>query len=327
MKKLIITLLLFVAVVGDIVAQDTQERNWLIRYASESALKWLEERAYAESLAITSDFPIRVTLVDGPTIELQKIENGMPMYYMSQNINAARTISSNRVWPGGSGGFSLTGNGDTLGLWDEGRVRLEHQEFATGRVNQVDGASTNSNHATHVAGTMVAGGTQANAKGMSYEALLRAWDWNNDQSEMTNAALNGLRVSNHSYGFITGWRWNYFSDNRWAWFGNTTISNTKDYRFGFYSSTARDWDNIARNAPHYLIVKSAGNDRLEGPTSQPVQHWVFINGNWVLRTVTRDLDGGPSGYDCLSHASVSKNVLTVGAVNDIQMDIRNRVML
>ncbi|MDI6765958.1 MAG: S8 family serine peptidase, partial [Bacteroidota bacterium] len=297
--------------------QDTQQRAWLLQFASDKAQEWQMKRAEAESIATKLGTPIRQTYADGVTIELQRFEAGMPIYYMTHNLSAARTISTNKVWPSGGYGFSLTGSTDTLGIWDAGRVRLEHQEFATNRVTQVDGATTNNDHATHVAGTMVATGVVASAKGMAYQARLRAWDWNNDESEMANSAAAGLRVSNHSYGIPTGWRYNYFNDNRWAWFGDTTISNTEDYNFGFYNWLARNWDDIARNAPHYLIVKSAGNERLEGPASQPVQHWVQISGQWVLRTITRNRDGAPNGYDCLSYYSVAKNVLTIGAVNDI----------
>jgi hypothetical protein len=147
---------------------------------------------------------------------------------------------------------------------------------------------------------MIAAGVDANAKGMSYQAVLRAYDWNSDLSEMSAAAAAGLRASNHSYGFITGWYFDYFGDGKWTWWGDTAVSNVEDYTFGFYSSESQSWDNIARNAPNYLMVKSAGNDRNEGPTGQPVQHWVYINGSWVLRTVTRNLDGTPGGYDCIS---------------------------
>ena len=221
------------------------------------------------------------------------------------------------MWPDGNYGFSLTGSGQILGIWDAGRVRGEHQEFATNRVTQKDGATTNSNHATHVAGTMIAKGVKANAKGMAYQASLHAYDWNSDASEMADAAATGLRVSNHSYGFIRGWRYNYFNDGRWAWFGNPAVSQREDYRFGFYSSYTQEWDQIAENAPYYLIVKSAGNDRGEGPQSQPVEHWVWINGNWQLSNSVRDIDGGSSGYDCIGELGVAKNILTVGAVHDI----------
>lgn len=296
--------------------QSTDQAEELRRLAVQLKASSMEARARAESLALRTGMPIRTVYEDGGIIELQRIENGMPVYYMTENLNAARSVSSDKVWPGGSGGMSLTGSGITLGVWDGGKVRETHQEFET-RVVLSDDASSNSQHSTHVAGTMVAGGVDAGAKGMSYQATLNSYDWNDDESEMTFAGLAGLRASNHSYTIITGWYYNYFSDSRWAWFGDTTVSNTQDYKFGFYNSQSQQWDNIAFNAPNYLIVKSAGNDRNDAPSSQPVQHWVNINSQWVLRTVTRDPDGGTTGYDCLAHSGVSKNILSVGSVNDI----------
>ena len=298
-------------------AQTPDQRMWLEQFAVERAAQWARERAEAESLAIKLGLPIRKEYPDGSVIELQRLENGRPLYYETHNLNAAKTISTNQVWPGGTGGYSLTGDSpDTLGIWDGGAVRTTHEELA-GRAFQKDGASTTIDHATHVAGTMIAAGITTTAKGMSYEGRLKAYDWDSDQSEMAWAAARGLRTSNHSYGFITGWRYNYFDDSRWAWFGDTTISNTQDYNFGFYDDEAQAWDGIARNAPDYLIVRSAGNDRGEGPTTQPVDHWVYINGQWVRRTVTRNRDGGTTGYDCISHSGVAKNILTIGAVDDI----------
>ncbi|MDI6803223.1 MAG: hypothetical protein QME58_05170, partial [Bacteroidota bacterium] len=132
-----------------VYTQDTQQRAWLLQFASDKAQEWQMKRAEAESIATKLGMPIRQTYTDGVTIELQRFEAGMPIYYMTHNLSAARTISTNKVWPSGGYGFSLTGSTDTLGIWDAGRVRLEHQEFATNRVTQVDGATTNSNHATH----------------------------------------------------------------------------------------------------------------------------------------------------------------------------------
>ncbi len=306
-----LTLVLLVLLYETSGAQTLEQRMWLERFAEERAARWAKERAEAETLAIKLGLPIREELPDGKVIELQRFEDGRPVYYETHNINAAKTISTDRVWPGGTGGFSLTGASlDTLGIWDGGRVRTTHDEL-TGRVVQKDEATTNDNHATHVAGTMIASGVQANAKGMSYQGRLNAYDWNSDQSEMASAAAAGLRTSNHSYGLITGWRW---TGSSWQWWGNTSVSSTEDYYFGFYSTEARDWDNIARNAPYYLIVKSAGNDRLQGPTSQPVTHSHSGTGSF---TDTHNRDGAPDGYDCISHAGVSKNILTIGAVDDI----------
>lgn len=306
-------LLLLILITNIIFPQDKLQREWLLKFSEQAERDYEIKRAIAESIAIKQGMPIRMEYSDGTIIELQKFENGIPIYYITEsNLNAARTISTDKVWPGGSGGYSLTGFTDTLGIWDGGKVRGTHQEL-TGRVIYGDGASTLSDHSTHVAGTMIASGVVSNAKGMSYQGYLRGYDWNNAESEMSAAAANGLRVSNHSYGTITGWRWNYFNDNRWAWFGDPTVSAVEDYTFGFYTSDAAQWDNIAYNAPYYLIVKSAGNDRGEGPTSA-VEHWVRIGGTWTLVTEARDIDGGVSGYDCISYKGNAKNIMTIGAV-------------
>jgi PKD repeat protein len=129
---------------------------------------------------------------------------------------------------------------------------------------------------------------------MAPAANLRAFDWNSDVSEMATEASNGALMSNHSYGYITGWAWNGFG---WQWYGDTNVSTQEDYRFGFYNSNTKDYDVVAHNAPYYLIVKAAGNDRGDGPT----------NGQYP--------QDGP--YDCIGSVGVAKNILTVGAVNDI----------
>ncbi len=279
--------------------------------ADEFDLRWRVERAEAESIATALGMPIRSIAPDGTVRELKRFLNGSPMYNKTDNVNSSKTISTDKVYPGGGAGYNLTGSGIVLGEWDGGGVRTTHQEFG-GRVLNSQGA--NNFHSTHVAGTMIASGASPAARGMSYAAQLRAFDWNSDNAEMASEAAAGLRTSNHSYGIITGWDYNYFNDNRWAWFGNPSISAVEDYKFGLYDQEAQDWDAVAHAAPYYLIVKSAGNDRDEGPGST-VNHWVF-NGGWTLVTAARNRDGN-SGYDCLSAASVAKNLLLVGAVNDI----------
>ena len=123
------------------------------------------------------------------------------------------------------------------------------------------------------------------ARGMSYGAQLRAFDWNSDIAEMASEAAAGLRTSNHSYGLITGWHYDYFNDNRWAWFGNPTISAVEDYRFGLYD---RGGAGLGRGRARGALLSHrqvCRNDRDEGPCST-VNHWVF-NGGWSLVTVAR----------------------------------------
>ena len=90
------------------------------------------------------------------------------------------------------------------------------------------------------------------------------------------------------------------------------MSTVEDYKFGFYDSYAQSWDQIAYAAPYYLICKSAGNDRGE---SWSGTH--YLPGDNRPYNVTRDADGGPTGYDCISFIGNAKNILTVGAVDAI----------
>jgi subtilisin family serine protease len=220
-------------------------------------------------------------------------EFDVPIYHIIENSNAAITISTDHVHPGGSAGLNLTGSGILVRQWDADGVRTTHQEL-TGRVTNGDGASPTHYHSTHVAGTIMASGVQANAKGMAYEANLKFFDWNSDTSEMATEAGLGMLLSNHSYGFGRGWVW---TGSSWVWYGQS--SPGEDWSFGFYNSNSEDFDAIAYDAPYYLIVESAGNDRGDGPGSDPDHP---------------DADGP---YDCVADMAVSKNVLTVAAVNDL----------
>lgn len=271
------------------------------------------QRQQAEIIAKEKGIVLRQQFADGTIMEFDGFDaNGKMLFNKTDNIGSGRTISTNKVWPGGTTGTSLTGAGMNfrLGVWDGGSVLTSHQEF-TGRAVQVDGTSGLSDHATHVAGTMVAAGVSANARGMSYEAPLRAYDWSNDASEMAAAASAStpMLLSNHSYGTISGWFYNQ-NDANWYWFGDESISTTEDYKFGYYDAGARDYDQIAYNNPFYLICKSAGNDRGDNRTSST---WYWSDGS--QGTGTPPPADGP--YDCISAKGVAKNVLTVGAVNKI----------
>ncbi len=258
------------------------------------ASSYASRKAEALKYASVNSIPSIIETRDGRYAEIQYIDpSGMPQYYVTENAVAAATISTSQVYAGGNAGLSLTGAGIAIREWDAAAVRSTHQEFG-GRVVQGDGVTTLNYHSTHVAGTMIASGVVPAAKGMSPEAQLRAFDWNNDAAEMAAEAADGALMSNHSYGYARGW---YYNGATWTWYGNPSISNQEDYLFGFYEAQAQLWDNIARNAPYYLICKSAGNDRNEGPTGGPYPK------------------DGP--YDCIAHSAIAKNILTVGAVNDI----------
>jgi subtilisin family serine protease len=263
---------------------------------------------------------------NGEVSSLVDVVDGVPQFNVTHNAVAADSISTDEVRPGGSLGLNLTGTGTTVGVWDGGDVLLNHQEFTSGgqRVTDKDGVSTLgvNFHATHVSGTMAAKGVNTSARGMAYNASVHAYDWTGDLAEMPTAAgTDSLRLSNHSYGRKRGWDTAIINGiNSWVWFGDTTVSQTEDYRYGFYDTVTRDVDVIAYDAPHYLPIWSAGNERgFTGPAAQPVGHWAFVgdsNIQWVT-TISRPLDGGATGMDLLSGHGVAKNVLTIAAVEDL----------
>ncbi|MCF6169426.1 MAG: S8 family serine peptidase [Bacteroidales bacterium] len=273
--------------------------NWLNEFAKAKTKENQKNKAEAIEFARKHNLPVRQVLPDGTIFEIQKIENGLPQYFTTGNVNAAQTSRANTLYPGGGLGLNVTGNGYTqVAEWDGGKVLDTHQEFG-GRITLGDGASSLSDHSTHVAGTIIAAGVDANAKGMAYEANLTTYEWTNDDAEMSSAASGGLELSNHSYGYIRGWYWD---GANWIWYGDTNISDLEDYRFGFYDQAAKDWDDIAYNAPNYLIIKSAGNDRGDGPGTSPPN---------------AEIDGGDDGFDCIGTRGIAKNLLTVGAVHDV----------
>lgn len=286
------------------------------------------EAAYAAAygIALLNNWPIREELEDGRIIQLIRLDdNGNPLYYTTTNANAAMTTRTDRVQVGGGAGLSLSGDGMVIGEWDGGTVRGTHQEL-TGRVTQMDTPVGISDHATHVCGTLVGTGLFSNAKGMAPEATVRAYDFFDDLPEMAIEASNGLLVSNHSYGFVLGWNYDGVDENNnnlWTWTRGTDTynANGEDLFFGKYVSNTATWDQIAYNAPYYLMVKSAGNDRSNNPGNFPP---VLVRDGEGGTYEPYDANNHPSGdgeinngYDSMSSQGCAKNILTVGAVDDV----------
>ncbi|MEJ8566121.1 S8 family serine peptidase [Elongatibacter sediminis] len=280
-----------------------------------------EDRRQARAFATSAGLPLRRILADERVLELQRIAPGIgPVFYITNNIVAADTTSTDEVWPGGSAGLNLDGAGMTMAEWDGGAVFPDHPDF-TGRLTQIDTPAEVSGHSTHVAGTLIgAGNAFIDSRGMAHAAHLNAYDWNSDTAEMAAAAAGGQLVSNHSYGVAAGWL--HIGDlppDNWWWIGGAADTDLEDPNFGYYDSESQLWDQIAFDAPYYLIVKAAGNDRSDyGPPDGEEYTIIDQDGNFVATsTLPRPADCAPAGYDCLPTHSVAKNILTVGAVDDL----------
>ncbi len=273
----------------------------------------------AYQFARRNNLPI-VQHKNGNTIRLVRLApNGLPEYVSTEsNVNAAHTTGTSALWTGGISGLNLSGVGtagnlmNKMAVWDGGVVRTTHDELI-GRVTMMDNAATLSDHATHVAGTMIGRGVNAAARGMAHGATgIYAFDFNNAEAEM-NSYGNSLLLSNHSYGTIAGW---YYNNNRWEFYGEWEAF--EDYNFGYYSSQTQMWDSISFNNPYYLMVKSSGNNRSQGGPAVGAAYWRRSSaGAWVQVPAREPGISFNNGYDIISTYGTAKNNLCVGAVNAI----------
>lgn len=281
-----------------------------------------ERRATAEDRVRDLGLPIRVERNDGTVKQVLDLDEfGDPLYAITHNDQAAISTAANLLY---EAPYSLSGSGLLIGMWDGGAGRSTHQEFSGGRMVIKDGASPIV-HATHVGGTLAAAGVVARAKGMAFNATVHSYDWNDDKAEMTARAAatpgeeDQLYLSNHSYGFITGWYRTGGSSPAFIWYGSGTTADSIDPRFGQYNAQARDSDALAYNAPYYLMVRSAGNDRTDNPTAgQSVQLSPSSTTTVAYDPALHPAGDGVyrGGYDTIGFDSVAKNVLTVGSVDD-----------
>ncbi len=206
-----------------------------------------------------------------------------PIYYQTHNTKAAETNRTIAIQPGGELGLNLEGENLLVGVWDGGIAFESHEAFNEDNVSRIiigdEGVSPDP-HATHVTGTIIANGTDSDAKGMAPKASVVSYDWDSVRSEEEQEISSGLLLSNHSYG-VKGFE------------EDGALAVSADY-FGTYDLDCSFIDEDHYLYPNYLHVTSAGN-----------------NGN-------RTYAGGiASGYDKLLSEKNAKNNLVVANGNDI----------
>lgn len=284
-----------------------------------------QKRITAVAEAQQRGLPVRIERPDGAVQELAGFENGRPVYFITHNANAAISTGVDVLR---NAPYSLTGSGMTVGLWDGGSARATHQEFANGpRINVKDGAAS-IDHATHVAGTIVARGAVLSARGMAPDAFVDSYDWNADKTEMTSRAATApgqagmLYLSNHSYGYVSGWNYTGGAGSPariWEWYGDGSTSTSYEYDFGRYNTYARDSDALAFSAPYYAMFRSAGNDRTDTPSNG--QSVALTPGSTTV--VSYSSTSHPAGdgtyrggFETVSFDALGKNVITIGSAAD-----------
>lgn len=286
----------------------------------------------------------RVVVPSG--FDVERVYNGVPVVTGSFNQTGAAQIKTNEIQVGGSTMLDLTGDGFKIGMWDEGDVS-NHIEIS-GRFTDKDGDVNMlgvDSHSNGVAGTMIGTGINPAAKGMSPLATVDAWDFIGDFPEIVDAAIvdpteeaNGeeaLLLSNHSYGRVVGWSNSAFDFGtgifRLTWFGDLALSDEESNYFGLYTAATQETDALVYNAPEFLQVWAAGNDRnnvqpviLQAEDTDgngvldPINYFFYAvqAGGLVVRNGTIPADAAKDGgFDTISADQVGKNVLSVGAVD------------
>jgi hypothetical protein len=318
MKIRLLLPLIFVFTANILNAQDATKKEVLMQTSKELALEARNKFSKAVLAAKEKGWPIQYASQNQNNAKLISVdEKGWPKYYIGfTDPIQAITINANKLWPGAASNLNLSGSDDNmtnkLGVWDEGSPLLTHKEF-NGRITQKDNAKNVVTHSTHVAGIVMSKGLNPLSKGMSYNVKgILDYDWNSDLSEMSAAAANGLLISNHSYGTVTGW--NYNSDSsRWEF--NGRFNEKEDYRFGLYDYDAQMHDSISYNAPNYLIVFAAGNNRTSVGPAVGQTYWRRNEAGRMINAGARPADiSSNDSYGTISTDKNAKNVLTVGAV-------------
>jgi alpha-tubulin suppressor-like RCC1 family protein len=236
--------------------------------------------------------------------EVNWIEDRPPPNTLN-NVNAAALSHVDDIQ---TSPYNLNGSGIKIGEWDGGEVQNDHPDLA-GRVTIIDTSSV-SDHATHVAGTMIGDGSgNSAAKGMAPSATLYSYDFDGDIPAEISSAVSTYEIllTNNSHGYGLGWQ--YDADySMWAWYGSQS-------RFGDYDSNTQVWDQTVIDTG-LIIVKSAGNDRND--TGDQAQTGHFHGADRVTEYYdSHDPDcSSTSGYSCMSVRGSAKNIITVGAVDD-----------
>lgn len=321
MKIRLLLPLIFVCATSILKAQDATKKEVLMQTSKSLALDARNKFSKAVITAKEKGWPIEYASQNQNNAKLIGVdEKGWPKYFIGfADPTASITIGANKVWPGAASNLNLSGSDDNmtnkLGVWDEGSPLLTHKEFNS-RITQKDNAKDIVTHSTHVAGIVMSKGLNPLAKGMAYNVKgILDYDWNSDLSEMSAAAANGLLISNHSYGTVTGW--NYNSDSsRWEF--NGRFNEKEDYRFGLYDYDAQIQDSIAYNAPNYLIVVAAGNNRTSVGPAVGQTYWRRNEAGRMVNSGARPADiSSNDAFGSISTDKNAKNVLTVGAVYGI----------
>lgn len=304
MSRYLIFIISFLLVSTVVFAQSKQaekQRIELYRYHQEDINK-VEQNAEKQRLSV--DQLVKQTGLErsfvkstGEYVELVGVDlGGNPVYYETMNQKAAQISNFHQLKNNSE--ITLEGDGVLIGVFDSSLLFTEHQEFTDNKniVLKSDYPQNFTNwlvrrnyrfaqlHSTHVTGTLLSAGIQSEAKGIVPGANLWSFDWLKDIRDMYYSSLEGMIVSNHSYGIAAV-----------GVFGELKVNRNS---VGAYESRAVDFDYVTQKNDYYTAVVAAGNNQEYDELLRP----------------------GGLGHCIILGIATSKNAIVVGAGKDFVGD-------
>lgn len=258
----------------------------------------------------------------------------IPLFYSIEETSANATANIDELQSGSvSGASAVTGNGVKITIFDAGRIQDIHEQFTTGRaVNKEAATEAKHFHGTNVNSILIGNGLatgnftqssvaypKANAKGILPQGttdnyMFGATALGNNYQKL--ATLPDLNISNHSYGVNVGW---LLSGSAYYWYGNYEL-NSQDTYSGAYYENDYNFDKIVYAQPQQIIVKSTGNYYGIGPSATSTKYkYNTATSSWVPFAASDEIPPAncSQGYNCIGYGSLAKNIIVVGAVNQL----------
>ena len=103
---------------------------------------------------------------------------GIPMVLGSDMLADAERVNADELWSSGGNGYTLSGSGVTVGIWDGGEIRTTHDEMQTRATQVHTNDLTVTDHATAMAGIIAAAGINAqyDLDGIVYAASIKGYN-------------------------------------------------------------------------------------------------------------------------------------------------------
>ena len=257
----------------------------------------------------------------------------IPLFYSVEETRANATANIDDLQNGAvSGASAVTGNGVKITVFDAGRIQDTHEQFTNRAVNREATTEAKHFHGTNVNSLLIGNGlatgnfTQSSvsypksaAKGILLQAttdnyMFATTALGNNYQKL--ATLPGLNISNHSYGVNVGWQ---LSGTSYYWIGNYELNHQDTYSGAYYENDY-NFDKIVYAQPQQIIVKSTGNYYGIGPAANsPKYKYNPATGTYVPFAAGDEIPPANCslGYNCIGYGSLAKNIIVVGAVNQL----------